>query len=96
MTRESVSDNARRYLTEARITITAVDGDHVTATCRGAGVYSLGHQPGRGWHCSCLARTDRCAHLLALQFVTVRRAGAIRPDGLPKEPPRVTCVREHH
>jgi hypothetical protein len=77
MTRETIADKARRYLCEGRIVVTAVDGDHVTAACRGNGeVYQLGHEPGRGWHCSCPVRTDRCAHLQALQLVAVRRQPA--------------------
>lgn len=80
MTRETVADKARRYLAEGRLTVTAVDGDHVTAVCRGQGaIYQLGHESGRGWHCSCPVRSDRCAHLLALRSVTVRSAhGAAR------------------
>jgi len=71
--RETVTAKAARYLVEGRLVVTAVDGDHVTAACRGQGaIYRLGHDPGRGWHCSCPVRGDRCAHLLALQLVTVR------------------------
>ncbi len=74
MTRESVESKARRYLAEARLTVTALDRDHVTAVCRGQGeLYELGHEPGRGWWCSCPVRTDRYSHLLALQTVTIRR-----------------------
>jgi hypothetical protein len=73
LTRETVAAKAARYLAEARLTVTAVSGDHVSAWCRGSGeVYRLGHEPGRGWWCSCPVRTDRCAHLIALQSVTVR------------------------
>jgi hypothetical protein len=74
MTRETVDQKARRYLGEGRLTVTHVDGDFVTATCRGDGeVYELGHEPGRGWICSCPVRSDRCCHLDALRRVTVRR-----------------------
>jgi hypothetical protein len=72
-TRENVEDKGRRYLAEARLTVTKVDGDVVLAECRGAGqVHQCGHQPRRGWHCSCPAR-GICSHLTALQLVTVRR-----------------------
>ena len=75
MSRESVDDKARRYLAEARLTVLLVDGDTVSAACRGNGeAYQLGHEPGRGWWCSCPVRTDRCAHLEALRLVTIRRA----------------------
>jgi hypothetical protein len=32
----------------------------------------LGHDVGRGWWCSCAARSDRCCHLDALPWVTTR------------------------
>ena len=66
-------ETAVRYLSEGRI-VTGVDGDQVTATCRGDGeVYQLGHEARRGWWCSCPVRSDRCAHLIALRSVTIRR-----------------------
>jgi hypothetical protein len=76
MARENATGKAARYLAEARLIVTGVDGDLVTAMCRGDGaVYDLGHEPpGRGWWCSCPARTDCCAHLVALRLVTIRRA----------------------
>ncbi|MGH2843606.1 MAG: hypothetical protein ACRDKL_08485 [Solirubrobacteraceae bacterium] len=74
MSRETVADKAVRYLGEARLTVLRVDGDRVWASCHGDGeVYELGHTPGRGWHCSCPARRDRCCHLSALRLVVVRR-----------------------
>jgi hypothetical protein len=79
VTRETIEAKARRYLGEGRLVVTAVDGDLVTAVCRGQGEqYDLGHDPRRpgGWWCSCPVRTGKCAHLLALQSVTVRRRPA--------------------
>jgi hypothetical protein len=74
MTRESAEAKANRYLCESRLTVVLVDRDTVRATCRGSGeLYELGHTPGRGWWCSCPVRSDRCAHLIALRSVTVRR-----------------------
>jgi uncharacterized Zn finger protein len=76
MTRETIEAKARRYLAEARLIVTAVEGDLVTATCRGQGEqYALGHHPARGWWCTCAARS-RCAHLIALMSVTIRRRPA--------------------
>lgn len=84
--RETVADKARRYLAEGRLTVTAIDGDFVAGVCRGSGaIHQVGHDPGRGWHCSCASRTDRCAHLLALQLVTVRSARAARTTRTPIE-----------
>jgi uncharacterized Zn finger protein len=75
VTRETVAAKAARYLTEGRLTIEYVVGDTVRASCRGSGeLYRLGHEPGRGWWCSCPVRTDQCSHLAALRSVTVRRA----------------------
>jgi len=75
MTRESVPEKAARYLREGRLVVTAVSGDYVAALARGDGaIHQLGHEPGRGWWCSCPVRSDRCAHLAALRSVTIRRA----------------------
>lgn len=73
MPREDARTKGLRYLTEARLIIERVDGDLVSATCRGSGViYQCGHLPGRGWHCTCDAR-GMCSHLHALHAVTIRR-----------------------
>lgn len=73
MTRETVGAKAARYLAEGRLVVSFVNGDSVTAWCRGDGeVYELGHDIARGWHCGCPARAD-CAHLVALRLVTTRR-----------------------
>lgn len=73
MTRESVTAKAVRYLSEARILVAYVNGDHVNAYARGDGeTYRLGHNPASGWYCDCAARGD-CCHLRALRLVTVRR-----------------------
>jgi hypothetical protein len=59
VTRETTAAKAARYLAEGRLTVLAVDGDQVSAVCRGAGeIYRLDHEPGRGWHCSCPVRGD--------------------------------------
>jgi uncharacterized Zn finger protein len=85
MIRETVAAKAARYLTEARLTVLRVDGDQVTATCRGSGeLYQLGHDRGRGWWCSCPSRTDQCSHLVALRAVTVRTTP--RPAGRGRTP----------
>ncbi len=79
MTREGAHEKGRRYLTEGRLTIrqfSRVAG--VTATVRGDGglVYRAEWSPDVGWSCNCPARTDRCAHLVALRLVTVVNEGA--------------------
>lgn len=65
-------EKGRRYVSEGRLLVEAVEGDHIAAVCRGGGeFYRLGHTPRRGWHCSCPAKTT-CAHVHALMLVTVR------------------------
>lgn len=82
--RESVDAKGRRYLVEGRLTVTQLDALSIEAECRGGGaVYELGHN-GEAWWCSCPA-IGRCAHLVALQLVSVR-AG----DGIDDPEPVVT------
>lgn len=74
MTRENIDTKARRYLTEARITITHVDATTVTAQARGSDeVYEIRGSPS-GWDCSCLAQRT-CCHLRAVWLVTIRPRG---------------------
>lgn len=85
--RESVEDKARRLLATGRLTVTSVVGDHVAAVCQGdTGCYDLGHQPGRGWWCSCAVRTDRCSHLAALWLITIRRRAPDPTSSAPAQP----------
>ena len=72
MTRETIPAKARRLLAEGRVTVTRVVGDVVDAVCAGdTGVYQLGHDPARGWWCSCPVRPGRCSHVEALRLVTI-------------------------
>lgn len=88
MTRETAAAKSVRYLGEGRLTITLVSGDSVRAVCRGSGaVHQCGHDLGRGWWCSCPARTDQCCHVRALMLVTIAR-NVTQSDVQPG--------REHH
>jgi hypothetical protein len=52
MTRETVEAKAARYLTEGRLTVTRMLGDHISGVCMGdTGAYDLGYDPRRpgGW-----------------------------------------------
>jgi hypothetical protein len=70
--REIAERKGRRYLAEGRLIVEQVDVVGIRATCRGGGaVYSLGYE-NEHWHCDCPA-VGRCAHLVALMLVTVRR-----------------------
>ena len=74
MTRESAHDKGRRYLVEGRLTIRQFNRTSgVIAMVRGDSglMYRAEWQPEMGWSCNCLARTDQCAHLVALRLVTV-------------------------
>jgi hypothetical protein len=71
MTRENAAQKARRYLCEGRVTLQRVDQDRVIGSCRGDGtVYRVVYWRG-AWSCDCPARTDQCAHLLAVRLVVV-------------------------
>ncbi len=73
--REPVHVKARRYLVEGRLIVSHVGESEIRATCRGGGdEYQLAFAAGRGWSCSCPARS-LCAHLVALQLVTAVRLG---------------------
>lgn len=70
MSRENVEQKARRYLTEGRVVIEAVDRKRIVATVRGSGaMHTVTYEPG-GWSCDCPA-TGRCSHLLAVGLVCV-------------------------
>ena len=74
--RESIESKAKRYLAERRLTVNVVSADLVAATCRSDGVlYDTGWTPQLGWSCSCPA-LHRCAHITALQAITVRSEGS--------------------
>lgn len=70
--RENAEAKGRRYLTEGRLTLHRVDDNSAVATCRGDGqLYRCGLDPTWEWWCNCPARTDRCAHLVALRLVVL-------------------------
>lgn len=73
MTRESAHDKGRRYLAEGRLTVRHVSHSGAVAFVRGdsALTYRAEWSPDLGWLCNCPARTDACAHLVALRLVTV-------------------------
>jgi hypothetical protein len=75
--RETAADKARRYLATGRLTVTRVDGDVADAIVRGdTGEHHVGHDPVRGWHCSCPA-WGGCSHVTALKLVTVWMPAAV-------------------
>lgn len=76
--RESAHDKGRRYLTEGRLTIRAYSrAEGVIAVVRGDSglIYRAEWSPDLGWLCNCPARTDQCAHPVALRLVTVADDG---------------------
>lgn len=77
--REDARAKSIRYLVESRLDVQHRDGSQVRATCRGDGeIYTMLHRKGRGWSCTCPARSASCAHLLALRsVVTIERNGPV-------------------
>ena len=67
--RENAAAKARRYVSEGRLIVRHVHGDHVLASCRGDGAIYEQRVNGADWSCDCPAR-GRCAHLIALGLVT--------------------------
>ena len=68
--REGPQQKARRYLLEGRVMIRSVGPQGVRAHVRGQGhLYNVAYEAGGGWSCTCLARTSRCCHVVAVQIV---------------------------
>lgn len=69
--RASVEAKALRIILERRLTILLVAKNRIIAECRGTEqVYHLGWVRGQWW-CHCDGH-NRCSHLAALRYVTVR------------------------
>jgi uncharacterized Zn finger protein len=68
--RENAAAKGRRYLTEGRVIVTHVrPGTVVRAVVRGDGaLHRCGWDAGTWW-CQCPARSDACAHLVALRLI---------------------------
>lgn len=84
---ESAWAKGMRLLASGRLIVQRVDpGGLIVATCRGDSgiVYNLGFD-GKEWRCTCPAR-GRCAHLWALQTVTVRESASIGSPRAEKRP----------
>ncbi|SRR6266508_2464620 len=80
---ETTEERGERYLLEGRLTVAFLEGSQIGAVCEGhRQTYHLGHEPGRGWWCTCPSE-GRCAHLVALQKVTDLRP---RLRGEPRRP----------
>jgi hypothetical protein len=73
---------ATRYLLDGRLTVDAIDGDLVSATCQGdSGRWKLGYNPALNqWHCSCPA-LKLCSHVAALQTVSRGTPLGVRSNG---------------
>jgi hypothetical protein len=70
MSRENAAAKARRYLTEGRVVLRALDeyGGMVQADVRGDGAIWTSGRDERGWFCQCPAK-GRCAHVLAVGLI---------------------------
>jgi hypothetical protein len=90
MTRETTAAKSRRLLVEQRLTVIRVAGDVADAVVQGdTGEYLVGHDPDRGWHCSCPARRN-CSHVIGLMLVTIRRRADT--EDLPGQPARASAA----
>jgi uncharacterized Zn finger protein len=79
--REGAQQKGRRYLVEGRVTVRYAGPAGIRAFVKGQGeVYSVTFEHGRGWSCSCPART-RCAHLVGVQLVTAPHDDRVPPGG---------------
>jgi uncharacterized Zn finger protein len=75
--RENADAKGRRYLAEGRLIVDHISGGTVSASCRGDGeIHRCGHDDARQWWCTCPARSDHCAHLVALRLVTIRQVAS--------------------
>jgi hypothetical protein len=75
--RTTAYDRGSQHLIEGRLILIHCNGDSIRATCRGSGeLHDVGHDPERGWYCTCQARSHStrttCSHLHALQRVCIR------------------------
>ncbi len=77
MPREDARTRGVRLLGEGRLVVSLVDEATVVARVRGdhGVIHEAGFLRGR-WHCSCPAKTT-CAHLAALQLVTLEPGSRI-------------------
>lgn len=81
MSRESLEQKAQRYLRESRVRVVWVDQERIEARVRGTEAEHVVTYERGGWACTCRAAEHgrRCAHLAALQYVTVRPTRDRRP-----------------
>ncbi len=86
--RETVALKAKRYLSEGRVIIVAVEPGRVEAKVRGDGrIYTSGFVGGQ-WLCDCPAVSQGCCHLRALRLITA--------VDLAPQPPRQRSVATEH
>lgn len=74
MPRRDAAAKAAHLLTSGAVTVVFCHGDHVHIAVQGrTGTRYCGHDPQRGWWCSCPAGTGECSHVRAAMLVTSRR-----------------------
>jgi predicted nucleic acid-binding Zn finger protein len=64
---ESVATKADRYLTEGRVIVLSLSQNKGEFEVQGSETYSLTAVP---WTCTCPARVEECAHILACKKIT--------------------------
>ena len=76
--RENYYVKAQRLLGEGRLTVRRVDGQTISASCRGDSgeLYNVGHDG--SWYCTCEAK-GRCSHMQAAMLVTITNTSPLTP-----------------
>jgi uncharacterized Zn finger protein len=69
--RENYRTKGARYVTEGRLTITAITPTLITATVRGAGEIYTVTADSRFWNCTCPS-CGPCSHIWAAQLVVLK------------------------
>lgn len=64
----TVEEKARTYLGDGRVRVVTAGSGHADILVRGSGVYAVQLSEGR-WTCTCPARVERCAHIIAASLV---------------------------
>ncbi len=70
MSGQLIEDKADKYLADGRVSVLEVSDVRAAAEVRGSETYLVQHVG--VWVCSCPARVDRCAHVVAVSKVIPR------------------------
>lgn len=79
---KAVREKVKDYVLSGRVRIITATRRDVDALVLGSSPdpYAVGFMPGEGWFCSCPARVDSCAHVLAVALVWRPFAPGVRDE----------------